>query len=113
MWIICRYGYFSVVKDPENKGNVLVRGRVYQDLQQLRDTYIPDAGDIKNKAGTDYPFYYSVRQDAWAEALNEIAMDIDYTDFKKTITDEAGAGRANIYAGVWQELFRLQRSEWM
>jgi hypothetical protein len=41
--------------------------------------------------------------------VKKIALDIDYGNFKDTVADEQGFGRAKIYGGVWSVLLDLER----
>lgn len=114
MWLITVCGFYSVVQGPLEGGNdiLLVRGRVYQDLETLRNEYMPNAGEVTANSGSDYPFAIRVKKQEFSQALQKIIDDINYSNFKEAVTDSQGYSRAEIYAGVWMELYRLQRGEW-
>lgn len=113
MWLLTLCGFYSVVQESEELSDtLLVRGRVYQDLETLRNEYLPDAGEIGASSGSDYPFFLRVKKQVFAQALHKIIDDITYQSFKDAVTDSQGYQRAEIYAGVWMELYRLQRGEW-
>jgi len=111
MWLMTNFGFFSVVQK-SGQQELTVRARVYQDLEQLKLRYLPEAGPVQSGAGTDYPFRITIDRAAFAEAMKKIVLDIDYPNFKESVTEMQGDERASIYAGVWMELFRLQRGEW-
>lgn len=108
MWLITRFGFFSIIQRSK-EGTLTVRSRVRDDLVELRDHYFPGQSEVRTLEGTEYPYSITVQRDILAEAMKQVILDINYSNFKEVITDEQGPARANVYDSVWKQLFRLQR----
>jgi 8-oxo-dGTP pyrophosphatase MutT (NUDIX family) len=108
MWLMTKFGFFSIVDKPEDKGKgmLTIRARVRKDLDSLRH-YLPQMGEIVSNAGSDYRFRVRVKKEDWAAASSKIALDIDYPNFKDKVAKEQGKSRASIYGKVWSALFDL------
>jgi hypothetical protein len=74
---------------------LVVQGRVKGDIEAL----FPKA-DVRLSPARDYRFRALVARKVVAEVLAKKAMDIDYDNFKDSITDKAR---------FWWELMNLQR----
>lgn len=118
MWVFTRFGFFSVVKDAQVEGNVLVRARDQGDLEALRDRLAvmsedPDVARLElfirvTPPPADYRYKLSVPQDNMAVLLAETVAEIDYTNFKGIVGREQGMPRADAYHDVWDALLPLQ-----
>jgi len=108
VWLFTDFGFFSVVQKP-SEADLTVRARVRADLDELRDRYLPELGETRTGEGTDYPFRASVTHQALGHALERIARDVDYSNFKGRVSIVQGHGRAKIYGGVWTELLQLEK----
>jgi 8-oxo-dGTP pyrophosphatase MutT (NUDIX family) len=108
MWVMTKFGFFSIVEKPEDKekGMLTIRARVRGDLEALRH-YLPQIGDIVSNAGSDYRFRVRVKKEDWAGAASKIALDIDYSNFKDKIAKAQGKSRASTYGKVWSALLDL------
>jgi hypothetical protein len=82
---------------------------VKKDLQNLRQKYIPNLGEIEEGVGSDYPYRAIVSHDDFGEALKKMALAIDYGNFKQTVRAEQGPKRERTYHKVWATLFELER----
>jgi hypothetical protein len=110
MWLMTDFGFFSIVKK-EGEQNLTVRARVKQDLLNLKERYLPDVGAIEETEYADYRFRVRVPREVFAEALRDIALDIDYPNFKNSVAKKQGKGRARAYGDVWQRLYGLQTND--
>lgn len=110
MWVITNIGFYSIVEKPEDKEESLltVRARVKSALEQLRDRYLPTLGAISEDAGTDYKYRAKAPRLELASALSQIALDIDYSNFKNSVAEKQGADRSKLYHGLWDVLYGLQ-----
>ena len=108
MWIITPLGFFSVVRK-KGDTHLTVRARVAQDLDRLRERYLPDLSSTRAGAGTDYPYRASVSARSWALALSDMGRDIDYSNFKDEVARVQGHARAHVYANVWTALMGLEK----
>jgi hypothetical protein len=107
MWLITPRGFYSAVaKADDGDEFVTVRARSEQDIRNLSD--LIDAEPVRG-AGTDYPWRLRCAKAEWAEAVRQMALEIDYDNFKNHI-HEADARRAKILAGVWRDLLEIERA---
>jgi hypothetical protein len=107
MWLMTDFGFFSIVKK-DGEEHLTVRARKKQDLVNLRERYLQFAGAIEESDYTDYRFRVRVPREAFAEALRDIALDIDYSNFKGSVARRQGKARAKVYEDVWHRLYGLQ-----
>jgi 8-oxo-dGTP pyrophosphatase MutT (NUDIX family) len=106
MWLFTNIGFFSAVQKP-GTDFLTVRARVKQDLDNLREKYLPHLSATQAKGGTDYPWRATVSHADFAAALGKIAMDIDYSNYKNEVTARQGKARASRYGKVWQALYDM------
>ncbi|SRR5579885_3584294 len=109
MWVFTTRGFFSAVEDTNSykPGRVLVRGRVKKDMDNLRalahdlgfDTHLEETPD------RDYRYRVRMKKSVWAKLMARMAEEIDYPNFKKTVTDER---RHEAYMQVWLAMLGLQ-----
>jgi hypothetical protein len=109
MWILTDFGFFSVVRKPEDVegGMLTVRGRVKADLEALRSRYLEAASPISEDMEADYRYRFRVEAGEFGTALRIIVMDIDYQNFKKAVIERQGPIRHEIYGLLWQVLSQL------
>lgn len=107
MWMFTKFGFYSVVQKP-GEDCLTVRARVREDLDRLRSRGLPDLGETLDNAGTDYPYRAHVSHEAFGEALKNIALQLDYSNFKNALNRELGARRADVCHNVWSELLELE-----
>ena len=55
MWLFTKFGFYSVVQKP-GEDCLTVRSRVREDLDPLREQYLPNLGQTLDHVETDYPF---------------------------------------------------------
>jgi hypothetical protein len=104
------YDEFRIFQRCEKEGesHLTVRARAKQDLLNLKELYLPAIGAIEVSEYADYRFRAGVPQEMYAEALREMALDIDYPNFKNSVSQKQGKARARLYGVVWQTLMALQ-----
>lgn len=107
MWLFTRDGFYSIV-DKAPKGQLCVRARAAEDLDLLRDSYLPTLGKTITNAGTDYPFRAFASREAVADAAAAAVRDITYTNFKNEVKERRGVQREAAYHSVWAALLRLE-----
>ena len=103
MWLFTNSGFYSVVQKP-GEDCLTVRARVREDMDRLRANGLPALGETVDKAGTDYPFRAQVSHEAFGEALKQIALNLDYSNFKNAVNRDLGARRADVCHNVWSEM---------
>jgi len=87
------------------------RARARQDLLNLKESYLPGLGEIEESDKRDYRYRARVPQEVFAEALKEMALDIDYPNFKNSVATTQGKARARLHGDVWVRLLDLQRED--
>lgn len=110
MWLMTPLGFFSIVEKPHDRydGTLTVRARVEGDLSALKARYLPELGDIQADQGTDYRYRAKAPRPAVARALSQLALDLDYSNFKDEVSRVQGDERARVYGEVWGSLYSLQ-----
>jgi hypothetical protein len=113
MWLITNFGFFSIVSkaDDAEGGTLTIRARAEDDLLALRERYLPGMGMILADAGTDYRYRAKASRTDVANALLQIALDIDYSNFKSSVAERQGRARSNLYHQVWSVLYGLQEGD--
>ncbi len=108
MWLITSFGFFSVVQKTGEQG-LTVRARVAEDLQRLRERYMPELSETTTGAGTDYPHRARIDREAFAGGLRRVVADLTYPNFKSEVARAQGQQRAHLYSGVWTTLRKLEQ----
>jgi hypothetical protein len=86
---------------------VMVRGRVYDDLNNLafvvKDAfgYEPEVYALR---GHDYPYRIVIPRAHWALVVGNLASGIDYPNFKSAVTKKQGTDRHDLYMRVWSTM---------
>ncbi len=115
MWLITNFGFFSVVEKPGDKkaGLLTVRARAKADLEHLKERYLPSMGAIVENAGTDYPYRVQIPRDTLAIAMLRLTQEIDYSNFKSSVSKVQGHERSGLYHDVWDTLYKITGQEKM
>ncbi len=100
MWLFTPFGFFSIVQKQEGD-TLTIRARVREDLDRLREQYLPSLSSTVAGGGTDYPFRATAARKAVATAVARITEDITYSNFKNEVARELGHERAHVYGSVW------------
>lgn len=108
MWLITNIGFFSVVQKHVEDDVLTIRARVREDLDRLRETYLPSLTPTVTGAGADYKYRATVQHVEFGQAVAKMIDDIDYSNFKNEVTRTQGHRRAKVYHGVWDVLYELQ-----
>tara|TARA_R110002012_G_scaffold75261_3_gene190275 strand:+ start:1432 stop:1887 length:456 start_codon:yes stop_codon:yes gene_type:complete len=82
MWTFTDDGFFSTVKDLDNDGHLLVRGRDVESLGRFCARVGVSFKEIQDTPERDYPVRVSVPQQDWVNYVSNRAELIDYSDFK-------------------------------
>lgn len=85
MWLFCESGFFSIVSSRTDRRDLVVRTRFKEDLDNLREKYLPSLGRALSHRGSDYQYRAIVRKDEFAKALDAMAQDIVYQNFKQAV----------------------------
>lgn len=107
MWLFTPFGFYSVVRDSTGK-KLMVRARVREDLDRLRDVYLPSLSVTKATPERDYPFRAFVEPPKFGAALAQIGKDIDYRNFKAKVGVQLGDRRERLYEKVWDVMRKVK-----
>lgn len=106
MWIMTTRGFYSAVQDRDEPTRLLIRARCEDDIHNLKDL-LPNSKPWR-LARSDYEWRLSCTVAEWAGVLANMALDIDYDNFKNEVKRKQGRQRANVYMSVWSVLLRLE-----
>jgi hypothetical protein len=106
MWLLIPEGFYSVVRKYGDE-RLCVRARVREDLDRLRERFLPELTETVETAGSDYRYRAWVEPEQFAAGLAEIGRGIDYPNFKNEV-GRVDPDRASPYHEVWGALGRLQ-----
>ena len=110
MWLFTPEGFYSVVTADEFGHQLQVRARSDDDLNRLRTSFFPTLGENIHMTGRDYPVRAFTTHEDLAECLSNIAMAIDYDNFKSTVAIRHSTERAHIYGDVWSDCRKIKQS---
>lgn len=100
MWLFHPLGFASIVTNETDPATLVARSRFPGDLQKL----FPGCR-VRKTPSADYLYRTTVTREKVATRLAEMAMAIDYPNFKDTIQDMT---RAATYGDVWEILYFAQ-----
>jgi hypothetical protein len=106
MWLLIPEGVYSVVQK-NGEIDLSVRARVKDDLERLREHYLPELSEIIETPQGDYRYRAWVDRSAFADALARIGQELDYDNFKNEVARRDPA-RAHVYGKIWSVLGKLQ-----
>jgi len=96
MWVFDERGFFSAVQVMGKQDQLMVRSRFKGDLENLKR-----AAGIKSKIietpKADYRWRIICSKEAFGEYLHRAALDIDYPNYKASLTPE----RDKLYLRIW------------
>ena len=107
MWLVTTRGFYSAVQHDGDPTRILVRARVREDLERLREI-LPNL-EPWHDPHADYAWRAVVLRREWGYALGVMAGEIDYRNFKNAVAEQQGKRRAAVYGKVWSVLSTLQR----
>jgi hypothetical protein len=109
MWLMTKFGFFSIVKKGEKWH---IRARSVGDMihlrnrARLRDT---PGGKIINTPGADYPFRLIVDEGELCRAICFLGKNIDYPNFKEEIAhSHTQKDKATVCSQIWALLRRWE-----
>lgn len=92
MWIMTKFGFFSVVEHKDNDQLFLVRARRKEHLQDLLDFLkgkgekVEDLG-IVDRPYSDYSFAILMNKTWFSACMVRVMQDINYHNFKDAVED--------------------------
>ena len=108
-WYMNIDGFFSVVQNREDHDTFLVRARRRDDLERLNKR-LDEPQPILEWAGADYPYRIILQKALWADYVAQMAMEIDYSNFKSCVP-VADYARERAYHQCWMTLMGLEEEK--
>lgn len=102
MWVFLNNAFVSAVQFDGDPGRLLVRARRREDLGHV----FPGV-DVQETRNADYRFRCVVQRDELAAAMARSVDDIDYTNFKRSVSDFE---RHEAYVAVWSVMLEYQHA---
>jgi hypothetical protein len=99
-WIFLNNAFLSIVTDPQNQGNLLVRARAKGDIEAV----FPESKPWKTPA-RDYAYRATLPKMQVAQAIGRRILGIDYGNFKNSVPEN---DRHTAYARCWSAMFSFQ-----
>ena len=110
MWLFTTDGFYSAVNDDYcNKGEIMVRARVIDDLERLLGKLDINA-DILVIRNADYRYRVKLTYQQWADYVASEAASIDYPNFKNAIITKDEYDRASAYMKCWEAMYQFQEA---
>ena len=106
MWLLIPEGFYSVVQKP-GEAELCVRARARDDLDRLRERYMPELGPTTETPSGDYRYRAWIDREALAEGLGAIGRELAYSNFKSEV-GKRDPERAHLYGRVWSTLGSIQ-----
>ena len=95
MWLMTTRGFYSAVQHRDDPDRLLVRARCEEDIRALADLV---AGEPVRLEHADYAWRVEATRAEWAAALQVLAAEITYPNFKSAVADDA---HHEAYLRVW------------
>jgi hypothetical protein len=121
MWIFTIYGFYSIACADKpgtkeiDRDTVMVRARRKEHLQNLQKRFPPlGSSEILSPPNRDYGYRLIVPKSVWVAALQELAEEQEWSNFKSEVVKRQGHdGTAYTSAlhKVWEIMYRLQESD--
>ena len=109
MWLMTKYGFYSIVQ--KKPGEFHVRAQVRADLDALKGAVDLEA-EVTTSKSTDYRYRMVVDQAAVSKVMAVLGESIDYSNFKSHIAaTPAQRAKLHAYHEVWGIMERLQGKE--
>lgn len=110
MWIATTTGYLSIVQGNDDPTVLVVRARVRDDLEPMRQMHEKVLGNrptILVYDNSDYEWRILTSRDVVAQFLAAKVWDLDYGNFKDAVKRIQGPRRASVYSRVWTAMLGL------
>ena len=103
MLVFLNNSFLSIVKNRNNKDELLVRSRIKRDIEKVFSD-----SDVFEMENSDYKYRSYIKKTGVSCKLKNIVEDINYDNFKNSIPSDQSE-RHRSYLNVWTELRKLQK----
>jgi hypothetical protein len=105
VWLFTKYGFFSTVFS-DSTGRIVVRARDRSHLERLKLRFPVELDRVRITVTpkADYGFRMFVLRRDWKHCLGELAMELNYSNFKEEA--ERTFGTRSVYANTLHEVWR-------
>jgi hypothetical protein len=99
MWLLIPEGFVSVVQKPGEE-ELCVRARVREDLDRLRERFMPELGATVETRGGDYRYRAWIGRDDFAAGLARVAEAVTYGNLQERGRAARPGPRARVLGGL-------------
>jgi hypothetical protein len=113
MWIFAKTGFYNVVIDAQNEGQMLIRCRSAGDAANLWRDYheaLPSLTEPISREDREYPWRMSISKVDFKTLAQRLATGVSYSNSKETCHREPSQ-RSNALLTVWRALWQALRDE--
>ena len=118
MWIYSTKGFYSIVQNRGNPGQVIIRARLKKDIDNLKhmfDSLKLRTTKIAVSSRTDYRYRFTADRMDWISVMTRLMLDVHYPNFKDAVyRSESGDlrdKREEAYLRIWTLMRSLQSFE--
>ena len=104
MWICLNDAFLSIVRDPQNNDNLLVRARDAESIPKV----FGNVYHIEVGGGTDYTYRTRIPRGEVMLAIGQEINDIYYGNFKNSVKDRE---LHDLYLDMWFETLKYQEKK--
>jgi len=105
MWIFSETGFISAVRKADRPEVITVRSRDHESLESVAGV----AGvTIQRSPHGDYPYRAFVKPEVFAAWLADVALSLDYDNFKSQIAHTRGYDYAHELGRVWSVMLATE-----
>lgn len=103
MWLYTRYGFYSAVQKHNEEG-ITVRSYNKEDLKNLVSRFQLDVPIIYTP-NNDYTYRIKITRGVWGTIVGELALDVDYENFKGEIAKTQSWQRIAGYMAIHDKTY--------
>lgn len=93
----------------EKPDQLQIRARVRGDLDLLRTQYLPTLSETIELPHRDYPYRAYTDRATLGQAMVQMMLDLNYSNFKNEVMAKQGLAREQMYHDVWHVMYDAER----
>jgi hypothetical protein len=115
VWCACTDGWFSIVKDIQEPGRMLIRARCENDINNLFTKYAKACPSMRKPTADnarDYRYRLSISKPDWVKLAGLLAESVEYPNFKSAVHQRADQQNKDAaYMEIWALMREVQYTE--
>lgn len=108
MWLATKFGFYSIVKSSINSDDYMIRGRIRNDLENIRN-HCDLEQEVIETSDSDYRYRLIINKTELLDVMTKLGEALDYNNFKGKIgvtTDQKD--KLYAYHKVWSIMYEFQ-----